>query len=684
MVLEDAPAITAASSALHEREPRFVRRCGHACRHYAMWRMKKENAVLALGASLLRKSIEAIVSVAPLVLAALLLLYCFSLEEPDTWDREIVSIPLLNAAESGDVQQVELLLNNGANIEQRNYYGLTALHRASEEGKVPVVKLLLSRGADVLTLDCDGQSALEKAAQQGHKRTVGLLARWGGDVHFRDSMGYNLVMRAAEWGWHHVVVTLLQSSQGLKELDSKDLFDETPLLKAARNGRKQVVSTLLKHGAAVTATDKEENTVLLWAVRHEWKDLIPLLLNAATFPQHELNRGLAVAVKRGLTGVVALLLRSGADAGVRDGHGHTLVMKAAQGGHEAVARALLKHTGLALVDAVNARGQTALMLAAEREGTVAAAKVLLARRASVNVQDRQGETALFKAVAHANAPLVRLLLAKGALAALPDKHGTLPLRRAAMEGQRELVSVLVSRQPRLSAWELLGELAAAPEEAEHLRRRFTAASPDRPHPPALETGSLLAWIHRDEEEMLEVWEEGGAGEWGHCDGDGECGPEGLETEEGAEGERKGLWARLAAPLSRWRQGPPAPPLARPLRPWSEVGEEERWESEGQQGGRESGVKGGATHAGLALGLPAPPAAPGQRPKGWWGAVGAWVRARAARKAGQGQPQAGAEGGRGAGEGMRSGAGEGWTVLGLRVLGRAAAAALALLDRKSVV
>ena len=44
-------------------------------------------------------------------------------------------MPLLNAAEAGDVHQVQLLLDHGANIEERNYYGLTALHRASEEGR---------------------------------------------------------------------------------------------------------------------------------------------------------------------------------------------------------------------------------------------------------------------------------------------------------------------------------------------------------------------------------------------------------------------------------------------------------------------------------------------------------------------------------------------------------------------
>ncbi len=74
----------------------------------------------------------------------MLLVYCMLLEDPNRVDQEVrqfvlmlavtshnhlrqqlVSIPLLNAAESGHVEDVKLLLQHGADISQRNYYGLT-------------------------------------------------------------------------------------------------------------------------------------------------------------------------------------------------------------------------------------------------------------------------------------------------------------------------------------------------------------------------------------------------------------------------------------------------------------------------------------------------------------------------------------------------------------------------------
>ena len=90
------------------------------------------------------------VSQAAMALSLTLLVYCLLLEDPLHVDQEVkrslfpsqrhrtigaqcwvfvfwqlVSIPLLNAAESGHVEDVKLLLEHGADISQRNYYGLT-------------------------------------------------------------------------------------------------------------------------------------------------------------------------------------------------------------------------------------------------------------------------------------------------------------------------------------------------------------------------------------------------------------------------------------------------------------------------------------------------------------------------------------------------------------------------------
>jgi ankyrin repeat protein len=52
-------------------------------------------------------------------------------------------------ASSGDEAAIQLLLDNGADIEQRNMWGGRALHVAAYNGHEEVVRLLLDNGEDM-------------------------------------------------------------------------------------------------------------------------------------------------------------------------------------------------------------------------------------------------------------------------------------------------------------------------------------------------------------------------------------------------------------------------------------------------------------------------------------------------------------------------------------------------------
>jgi len=414
---------------------------------------------------MIKRGLEKMILLTPMAVSIALLIYCFALEDPDLTDRELVSIPLLNAAEGGDVNQVALLLDNGAVIEQRNYYGLTALHRASEEGKIHVVRLLLSRGADFNAQDCDGGRPLEKAAQQGHRRTVNMLAAWGADVHYKDTMGYTLLMRAAEWGWLDVVMSILHD--GKTDINELDLFGETALLKAARQNRREVVDTLIRYRANVGHRCADGNTILVWAVRNGWLDLLPLLLSyEGVFSPRDKSAALSAAVKRGMLAEASLLIKRGADPKKRDANGNTLLMRAASLGHYQVLKALLK-VKCCPVDARNMHGKTALMLAAERddkEGFRCAA-LLISWRASINLVDDVGETPLIKAASNGNTHLVKHLLSKGARTDLVDSAGFSALRRATFEGHEDVVKILIgghdSRLAQPSVKQIIAQLGLA-------------------------------------------------------------------------------------------------------------------------------------------------------------------------------------------------------------------------------
>ena len=58
------------------------------------------------------------------------------------------SISLINATYEGNLEVVQLLISQGANIESQTKEGATPLYIASEQGYKNIVKYLISHGAN--------------------------------------------------------------------------------------------------------------------------------------------------------------------------------------------------------------------------------------------------------------------------------------------------------------------------------------------------------------------------------------------------------------------------------------------------------------------------------------------------------------------------------------------------------
>ena len=69
--------------------------------------------------------------------------------------------PLMHAVE--DLEMVKLLIAHGADVNQKNFRGATALMGAAAAGPASVVKYLIEKGADVNARDKDGATALMTA-----------------------------------------------------------------------------------------------------------------------------------------------------------------------------------------------------------------------------------------------------------------------------------------------------------------------------------------------------------------------------------------------------------------------------------------------------------------------------------------------------------------------------------------
>jgi cytochrome c len=150
--------------------------------------------------------------------------------------------PLHDAAKAGDVAQIELLLGQGADVNERTV--ATPLYYAINGQHPEAARLLIEHGADVNAKSTWGMP-LHAAAVKGMTPTVNLLLQRGANPN-------------ARW----------------KQL--------TPLHLAAQNGRIDVVRALLDHGADINAATALDEPALHLAILHDQPEVAELLLERGT------------------------------------------------------------------------------------------------------------------------------------------------------------------------------------------------------------------------------------------------------------------------------------------------------------------------------------------------------------------------------------------------------------------
>lgn len=223
---------------------------------------------------------------------------------PNALDRNGLSALHRQCSGQQSIEMVRLLLDVGAdvNIQSRETEGNTALHYALSPSiggcSIELLQLLLEGGADVNARNHNGETPLFLAASSydGSCQLARELLDAGANVNLQSNSGYSALSYALAWGGFGDAFQLLMDRGADVTLRCRDSGD-TALHIAARRHDWQIFKCILRSAEGIDIQNISGETVLLVAAKR----------------------------RNGSTAVIRLLLEMGADSGIQDLQGGTLL-----------------------------------------------------------------------------------------------------------------------------------------------------------------------------------------------------------------------------------------------------------------------------------------------------------------------------------------------------------------------
>jgi ankyrin repeat protein len=319
--------------------------------------------------------------------------------------NELGETPLSVARKNGNEKILFHLLDKdeGALI----LVGYPQLHAAIMSKNNEAIKSLLENSDINQQNKQDGYTPLITAVRYNNPEAVTLLLNAGADPKQLDD-GFSLLQVAAELGNNEVMKVLL-------ERDADVNFTQrgfTPLNYAVKNNNVSGMNLLIEKGAGISEKDQRGNSLLNIAAHYGSIEAIRALSNNATI--NEKNEygvtPLYAAINADKFAAAEELVNLGANINVTDSEKFTLLH----------------------------------MLAEDKNGNNCM-KLLIDKKADVNLVNVHGQSPLHIAVGANNIEAARMLIDAGAIIDLPDKNGVTPLTIAMANKNNDMVNFLIDK-----------------------------------------------------------------------------------------------------------------------------------------------------------------------------------------------------------------------------------------------
>jgi len=329
-------------------------------------------------------------------------------------ERGEYKMPIYQAANIGDLETVEKLLESGTDVNQKNRQGYTPLMAA---GTKEIAEFLISKGASVNESTIFG-TALHEAVNSRRYEVAKVLLENGASVDAKTNVGKTPLDMAIKWKQKKIANLLRKhASKTGEELKAA----KEPIHAAARQGNIEAVKQHLAAGADVNAIDHEGNTPLHHAVYNDQTEIIRLLIDKGAevngkrkAANHE--KGVAplhTATWRSTIETMELLIDNGADVNMKRADGAIALHYAVWFGLKEKAEFLLSKGSDVKARDGNNEGATPLHVAVWKSPNNGIVELLIENEADVNDKNNSGETPLDWAIKFDETDIADLLRKHG-------------------------------------------------------------------------------------------------------------------------------------------------------------------------------------------------------------------------------------------------------------------------------
>jgi ankyrin repeat protein len=294
---------------------------------------------------------------------------------------------VFQACKAGQITQVQELIESGVNVNARHIYGIksTALIYAAKNGHKEICELLIANGANVndhdeyhftalmyalgiglyVPLDIDSEDCVSKIENgKLNVEICNLLIAHGANINekicdegssfYQNENGPLLspLTIASKDGREDICRFLIENGADVNVKDEdQDGFLLTPLMLASNNGHEDICRFLIENGADVNVKDKDGYSAFAYTLafvpkkhKEKCRNMIELFVNMGADVNTKSHSGytpLICAAAYGFKDLCQFLIEKGAEINTVGIEKKTALMWAAKRGHAEVCRLLI-------------------------------------------------------------------------------------------------------------------------------------------------------------------------------------------------------------------------------------------------------------------------------------------------------------------------------------------------------